>query len=346
MRLIVIIFVLALTLSAAWPAQADGPLVYVVQSGDTLSGIATRYQTSVDAIARLNNLSDRDQLSVGQKLTVMTASGGEIGAADSPTAKVGPRRDAKPQKVHIVAPGETLSQIAAGYELTVDALVRANELSSAALINVGQRLVLPFDVTPEQAGPESLASGRVVTYAIRENDTLQSIALRYGLDARSVAAINHMPSANWLRPGQKMTLPLGWHVKDAPTPALTKRIEVNISQQRVYVWEGSHLVYTFIGSTGITTHPTRRGRFVIQSKIPMAVSTGLNLDMPYWLGIYYAGSTENGFHALPINRTSKVKLWGGLIGRPVSYGCVVLRDADMKTLYDWAEIGVVVDIHD
>lgn len=346
MRRFSLLILILLALSSALPVSADGPVVYVVQTGDTLFAIAQRYQTTPDAIARLNNLADRDQLKVGQKLTIVDNAGGEVGAADSTAVPVGPRRDVQPQRVHIVAPGDTLSQIAESYDTTVEELSRLNGLSSSQLISIGQRLVLPEIVTPPETGPKSLASGRIVSYTVQANDTLSSIALRYGLDMRSVAVANELSGAAWLWPGQKLDLPLGWQVKDAPTPALSKRIEIDISDQFLKAYEGNHQVYAFVISTGLPNYPTRRGQFVIQSKMPMAVSTGLNLDMPYWMGIYYAGSTENGFHALPINRTTKVKLWGGLIGRPVSYGCIVLRDAEAVMLYNWAEMGTVVVIRD
>ena len=49
-------------------------------------------------------------------------------------------------------------------------------------------------------------------------------------------------------------------------------------------------------------------------------------------------------HALPIlNGTT---LWGGLLGSPVSYGCVVLDTANAEALFNWADIGTPVEIHD
>ena len=52
---------------------------------------------------------------------------------------------------------------------------------------------------------------------------------------------------------------------------------------------------------------------------------------------------ENGFHALPINRRGG-KLWAGLLGRPVSFGCIVLNDPDAATLFEWADMGTLVVI--
>jgi hypothetical protein len=65
--------------------------------------------------------------------------------------------------------------------------------------------------------------------------------------------------------------------------------------------------------------------------------------MPNWLGIYWSGGLENGIHALPI-LPNGVTLWEGYLGRPVSYGCVVLGTYEAQILYDWAEVGTPVEI--
>ena len=92
---------------------------YQVQSGDTLSGIARKYGTSVKSLRSMNGLSSRSSLiRVGQKLTV---SGG---ASD---------------RVHVVARGDTLSHIAIRYGVRLADLLRANGLSLGSLIQPGQR---------------------------------------------------------------------------------------------------------------------------------------------------------------------------------------------------------------
>jgi hypothetical protein len=65
--------------------------------------------------------------------------------------------------------------------------------------------------------------------------------------------------------------------------------------------------------------------------------------MPNWLGIYWAGNLENGIHALPI-LPGGGRLWDGYLGTPVSYGCIILGITEAQQLWDWAEIGVPVDI--
>jgi len=121
-----------------------------------------------------------------------------------------------------------------------------------------------------------------------------------------------------------------------------KYILVDISEQHMYVYEGDTLIYSFVVSTGIN-NATRVGTFAVQSKIPNAYGSTWNIWMPNWLGIYWAGGLENGIHALPI-LPNGATLWEGYLGRPVSYGCVVLGTYESKLLYDWAEIGVPVEI--
>ena len=146
-------------------------------------------------------------------------------------------------------------------------------------------------------------------------------------------------------------------VEDAPVPARaaeepasqsvpsyggSKYILVDISDQHMYVYEGDALIYSFVASTGIN-NATRVGTFAVQSKIPNAYGATWNIWMPSWLGIYWSGGLENGIHALPI-LPNGATLWEGYLGRPVSYGCVVLGTYEAQVLYDWAEIGTPVEI--
>ena len=130
----------------------------------------------------------------------------------------------------------------------------------------------------------------------------------------------------------------------APAFAYTgsKYILVDISEQHMYVYEADALIYSFVVSTGIN-NATRAGIFQVQSKYPNAYGATWNIWMPSWLGIYYSGGLENGIHALPI-LPNGATLWAGFLGRPISYGCVVLGSYEAQLLYDWAELGTPVEI--
>jgi tetratricopeptide (TPR) repeat protein len=144
---------------------------------------------------------------------------------------------------------------------------------------------------------------------------------------------------------EEVTLKLNPPTPDpTPEPVVEKRIVVDISDQRTYLYENDELVNEFIVSTGEPGQDTAIGEFEIQSKIPMAYTSTWNLDMPLWLGIYYSGPLENGFHALPTVRDTGLRMWDGYLGQRVSYGCIVLGMEDAETLYNWAEMGTPVSI--
>ena len=148
--------------------------------------------------------------------------------------------------------------------------------------------------------------------------------------------VEDTPSA----PGQGDASP-----QDAAPPAAytgDKYILVDISEQHLYAYQGGNVVYSFIASTGIN-NSTRAGSFAVQSKIPNAYGSTWDIWMPNWLGIYWSHGLENGIHALPILPNGGI-LWAGFLGRPISYGCVVLGTYDSQLLFDWAEYGTPVDI--
>jgi lipoprotein-anchoring transpeptidase ErfK/SrfK len=122
-----------------------------------------------------------------------------------------------------------------------------------------------------------------------------------------------------------------------------KLIVVSLREQRLYAYQGGTLGAVFVASTG-GNHNTMTGNFHILDKIPNAYSDIWNFWMPNWMGIYYAGSLENGIHALPVLPNSET-IWSDSLGTPVSYGCVVLGAQEAQALYDWAEVGTTVQIN-
>ncbi len=108
------------------PPPTSGGTTYVVQSGDTLQTIAARYGTTWQVIAAANNLSNPNQIQVGMRLTIPS----------TPSTPAQPR-------YYTVQRGDTLYRIALNYGVTVQAIMTANNLSSANLIYAGQRLLIP-----------------------------------------------------------------------------------------------------------------------------------------------------------------------------------------------------------
>jgi len=119
------------------PVRADAaplhgaPETYIVQPGDTLFSIATRYHTTVAALKQLNNLSG-DMIQVGQKLLVPT---GDTAAGISLPVPM--------SSAYVVQPGDTLYRIALRYGTTPRAILQLNGISNPNLIEPGQALAIP-----------------------------------------------------------------------------------------------------------------------------------------------------------------------------------------------------------
>ena len=108
-------------------ARPQGVGEYVVQPGDTLYSIASRYGTTAEAIASANQIVNPSLLRVGQRLVIPAES-----EALPATAKI-----------HVVQAGETLYRIALMYGKTAQEIAVANNLASLNSIRIGQRLVIP-----------------------------------------------------------------------------------------------------------------------------------------------------------------------------------------------------------
>ncbi len=127
-----------------------------------------------------------------------------------------------------------------------------------------------------------------------------------------------------------------------PAPSGNKYVLVDISEQHLYAYQGNTLVFSFVASTGMN-NATATGNFSVLNKIPSAYGATWDIWMPSWLGIYWAGTLQNGIHALPIMSNGSI-LWDGYLGTPISYGCVVLGTYEAKLLYDWVDVGTPVTI--
>ena len=146
---------------------------YIVQKGDTLYGIANKFNTTVDNLKSINNLTT-DSLSIGQ---VLKLPGSSATSTDTYTVKS----------------GDTLYAIANKYNTTVDALKSLNNLTSNTL-SIGQTLKIP-----------SSSSDNVV-YTVKSGDTLYGIAEEFGTTVSAITKLNNL-STTTLSIGQKLLLP-------------------------------------------------------------------------------------------------------------------------------------------
>ena len=321
---------LAPVVRAAPPGQVG--TIHVVQWGETLFSIARHYGTTVEAIQAANGMADPTQIYAGQRLVIPDG--------DAPAVPEGVGA------THVVAAGENLFRIALRYGTTVQALAELNGIYNPAHVYVGQTLRIPGSPTaPTVAYQPKHAS---TTHTVQPGETLSVIAMRYGVPLWTLIQTNSISSPSHIIPGQTLEIPNTGSLAPASTPVPSgatgeKQIVIDLSEQHLYAYQGETLVYSFVASTGKPGLGTRTGTFRVLDKIPNAYASTWGLQMPHWLGIYWAGSMENGIHALPILASGQ-RLWAGYLGTPISYGCVVLGVEEARMLYEWAEVGVPVMI--
>lgn len=115
----------------------------------------------------------------------------------------------------------------------------------------------------------------------------------------------------------------------------TRWIDINLSQQMVYAYEGDTVVNSFVVSTGTYLHPTVTGQYHIYVKYRYADMSGPGYylpDVPYVM-YFYRGYGIHGTY------------WHNNFGTPMSHGCVNFRTDEAAWIFDWASVGTLVNVH-
>lgn len=112
-------------------------------------------------------------------------------------------------------------------------------------------------------------------------------------------------------------------------------IDVDLSEQRTYAYEGNTLVNSFTVSTGTWQYPTVTGTYQVYVMYRYADMAGPGYYLPNvpYVMYFYKGYGLHGTY------------WHNNFGTPMSHGCVNLRTEDAGWLYDWAYVGITVNVH-
>ena len=124
------------------PAVTAGRGRHTVVSGDSLSTIASRYRVSQQALISLNNLGNADHVEVGQRLRLPNNAVLPQPRAATPKPKPVPVKADPNATSHTVARGQTLTQIAKAYNISVRSLVDINDIGNPNAVDVGTKLLL------------------------------------------------------------------------------------------------------------------------------------------------------------------------------------------------------------
>jgi membrane-bound lytic murein transglycosylase D len=220
--------------------------LYTVKSGETLAGIAKKFNMTVTEIKTLNGLK-KNYVKTRQKLLVYTTPSKErqaravntpadpggvskTGDTLSPNQSkqsisqddlsVSPQKiTSQPSSVHVVKSGESLGSIAMRYHCSVNELVAWNNLRDSKIL-IGQKLKVTrpaaFSPTSSTSKPDALSrqisSGNGSTqaffyYTIVSGDNLWDIADKFNVTVSQIKNLNDLKNSSRIRPGQKIKIP-------------------------------------------------------------------------------------------------------------------------------------------
>jgi lipoprotein-anchoring transpeptidase ErfK/SrfK len=119
-------------------------------------------------------------------------------------------------------------------------------------------------------------------------------------------------------------------------PADERWVDVNLTTQSAYAYQGTELVRSFVVSTGISLYPTVTGQYHVYVKYRYAPMSGPGYYLPNvpYVMYFYEGYGLHGTY------------WHNNFGHPMSHGCINFRTDDAGWLFNnWVSIGTLVNIH-
>lgn len=168
---------------------------YKVQSGDTISVIATMYNVEWSDVSRWNKVYSSRDLKPGQALTLWVPSGFK------PRPHPGPPKPPPKPTSYTVRSGDTLSELAERFDVSTSDLAAWNGIKGSVL-PAGKVLVL----TAPKAAPSSTSStSSSTTYKVKSGDSLGAIAEKFGTTVSNLQALNHLKTTT-IQPGQTLVV--------------------------------------------------------------------------------------------------------------------------------------------
>lgn len=168
-----------------------------IARGESLSGIATRYKTTVAVLKKANKLSSH-RIRAGKYLIIPSPAHTQLAQAEPmPTSQA----TGKKSRIHIVKKGDTWWDLAKTYNVGVQQLAQWNGKKTEDTLRLGQKLTVK-SVAP----PVELANKTKVHYEIQHGDSLWKISRQFNVSVAEVKAWNGLSSRVLLQPGQMLKL--------------------------------------------------------------------------------------------------------------------------------------------
>ncbi len=183
---------------------------YTVQSGDTLSGIANRFSTTVNHLASLNDISNPNRIYVGQRLLVRQQTSSQTNTNNTNTSSNTTNTSSSATGTYTVQSGDTLSGIANKFGTNYESLANLNNISNPNRIYVGQVLKLSANSNTASSAHQATTNATPAgSYSAKAGDSLSAIAARYGMSYETLARLNNISNPNRIYVGQVLKLSSG-----------------------------------------------------------------------------------------------------------------------------------------
>jgi len=186
---------------------------YKIQRGDTLSGIASRFNTTMPLLRAANKLKSQT-IVAGQDLLIPVPARSPESYSLSADARLQAKQNrpvsGRRQISYRVAPGDAFWTIARQHGVSVAQLTGWNNMAPADTLRIGQTLVIWIDAQQAQIDPPASIGHpdmmRRITYPVRQGDSLSRIASRFNISVSSIQQWNRLDPDRYLQPGQQLTL--------------------------------------------------------------------------------------------------------------------------------------------
>ena len=230
------------------PAQPATNGQYVaVRSGDSFSSIADRNRVSVNALRQANpQITNINRLTVGQRIYLPGSANPAVASASTATAS---RTTTASTQVQVnrtnttrytVQKNDTIGTIATKFKTTYRVIQTLNNMGSSTKIYAGDRLIVPGTATASstQANTQTASkSSPTTTHIVQRNETLETIARRYGTNFKTIQSLNKMGSGTKIVVGQKLVVPALTVASSATTQSGAKSDVVHIVQKNDTIFD-------------------------------------------------------------------------------------------------------------
>ncbi|MDC2887772.1 lytic transglycosylase [Psychrosphaera algicola] len=179
---------------------------YIVKSGDTLGGIAQKFNTSLDVLRDVNKIKGR-LIRVNQALLIPTSSIALTDytlTAENRLVKKQNTKQASNKLTYIVQSGDTFWDISREYDVSIRSLAKWNGMAPKDPIKPGQKLVIWKDTVTKHQSENAVM--RAITYRVRNGDSLARIAKKFKVKIVDIAKWNQLDTDKYLRVGQALKL--------------------------------------------------------------------------------------------------------------------------------------------